>query len=73
MVVSKDTTGFTIVLNKRAPSNLRFSWIALGVKDAAVFESLGEGLKFFSEPAPEPAPPALEPTSESTPVAESTQ
>jgi hypothetical protein len=57
IIVSKDTTGFTILLNKRAPQNIRFSWIALGVKDAKTFESLGDGLQFISpEPSVEPAP-----------------
>src|SRR6185436_12567621 len=45
IVLEKDTTGFTILLNKNAPHNVRFSWIALGVKDAKVFESLGDGLE----------------------------
>lgn len=44
LVVEKDQTGFTILLNKKAPRNIRFSWVALGVKDPALFESLVEGL-----------------------------
>ena len=44
IIKDKDETGFTILLNKTAPFNIRFSWIALGVKDANIFESLGEGL-----------------------------
>ena len=59
LVLDKDAAGFTILLNKRAPQNIRFSWIALGVKDAGVFESLGDGLEFaspVSEPAPESSP-----------------
>ncbi len=71
LVVQKDETGFTILLNKTAPQNIRFSWIALGVKDATIFESLGEGLEITTpdsnqdssgnggqsnEPDPAPAP-----------------
>ena len=74
LVLDKDPTGFTILLNKRAPQNIRFSWIALGVKDAGVFESLGDGLEFAS-PTPEPAPesivsPAPEPELTPEPVLE---
>lgn len=45
LVIEKDETGFTILINKPAPQNIRFSWIALGVKDAEIFESLGDGLE----------------------------
>src|SRR3989338_636129 len=51
IIKDKDETGFTILLNKPAPHNIRFSWIALGVKDANIFESLGEGLIFDSAPS----------------------
>ncbi len=48
LVIEKDETGFTIILNKKAPQNIRFSWIALGVKDVQVFESLGDGLEVIN-------------------------
>ena len=60
IVLDKDETGFTILINKKAPQNIRFSWIALGVKNPKVFESLGAGLTIDS-PSPSPSP---EPTSE---------
>ncbi len=44
VVYNKDVDGFTIELNKPATLNIRFSWVALGVKDAAVFESVFDGL-----------------------------
>ncbi len=44
LVVEKDQTGFTIFLNKKAPRDIRFSWVALGVKDPKIVESLVEGL-----------------------------
>ncbi len=44
MVTEKDNTGFTIILNRNAPQNIRFSWIALSIKDPKIFESLIEGL-----------------------------
>lgn len=63
IVNKKDETGFTITLNKPANHNLRFSWIALGVKDAGLFESLGEGLEFITEDpsdvSPGPAVPEV--------------
>lgn len=69
IIVDKDETGFTILLNKSAPYNIRFSWIALGVKDAKTFESAMEGLTIDTEPSTPPPPPspAPEPTPEPTP------
>jgi hypothetical protein len=52
IVTSKDQTGFTILLNKNAPRDIRFSWNALSVKDPAVFESVFEGL--IIDPIPDP-------------------
>ncbi len=45
-VVNKSQNGFTIILNKNAPRNIRFSWSALAVRDAKVYESVMEGLVF---------------------------
>lgn len=44
IINSKDQTGFTILLNKSATRDIRFSWNALSVKDPTIFESLVEGL-----------------------------
>jgi hypothetical protein len=40
VVTNKSKRGFTIVLNKPAPSDIRFSWIALAVKQATTFSSI---------------------------------
>jgi F5/8 type C domain len=63
-VVNKSQNGFTIILNKNAPRNIRFSWSALSVKDAKVYESVVEGLTFS------PAPPTVDatPTNPTTPT-----
>ncbi len=39
VIINKNTKGFTILLNKKAPRDLSFSWIALAVKDATTFTS----------------------------------
>jgi hypothetical protein len=39
LVTRKSPTEFTILLNKPAPQDIRFSWIALAVKDALTIES----------------------------------
>jgi hypothetical protein len=44
IVTNKSQNGFTILLNKVATQDIRFSWIALAVKDAKVFESVMPGL-----------------------------
>ena len=44
LVIDKDENGFAITINKPAPQDLRFSWIALSVKDPKVFESVISGL-----------------------------
>jgi len=49
LVTRKSTKGFTILLNKPAPTDLRFSWIALAVKNAKTFT-----LRSLSQP-PTPA------------------
>jgi hypothetical protein len=40
LITKKNTHGFTIRLNKPAPENLTFSWIALAIKNAALFTSI---------------------------------
>ncbi len=44
MIVNKSTKGFTIILNKNAPRDIRFSWTALAVNNAKVFEGVVPGL-----------------------------
>ncbi len=63
VVVEKDQTGFTILLNKTAPRTIRFSWVALGVKDPKIVESLVEGLviEIQNEAPLEQAPSEEEP------------
>ena len=57
IIVDKNESGFTILLNKNAPYNIRFSWVALGVRDPKVFESEVEGLIMnISKPTPESQP-----------------
>jgi hypothetical protein len=72
LVVEKDQSGFTILLNKNAPRDIRFSWTALAVNDPNIFESVFEGLT-IEEPTPPPQPeptpsPAPEPQPEPTPT-----
>jgi hypothetical protein len=69
IVVEKDTTGFTILLNKNAPRDIRFSWSALAVRDPKVFESVFEGLTIDSVPTPN-STPTPEPTPEPEPQPE---
>jgi len=57
LVIKKTTKGFTIILNKPAPEDIRFSWIALAVKNPKTFFSLIEATpetRPASTPAPEP-------------------
>jgi hypothetical protein len=56
IVVNKSQNGFTILLNKNAPRDIRFSWTALAIKDAHIYESVVEGLDFTPPQAPEPSP-----------------
>lgn len=46
LVIDSDQNGFTILINKNAPRDLRFSWTALSVKDPKIFESIMDGLVF---------------------------
>ena len=66
VVTRKTTKGFTILIDKPATNNIRFSWIALAVKDAKAF---------LSEPMDAPAPavgpdPISQPVPEPVPVVE---
>ncbi len=44
IVMNKSASGFTILLNKNAPRDIRFSWSVLSVKNVKIFESLVPGL-----------------------------
>jgi len=44
MIVNNSNNGFTILINKNAPRDLRFSWNAFAVSDAKIFESVIDGL-----------------------------
>jgi hypothetical protein len=39
VVTKRNTHGFTIILNKNAPSDVSFSWIAFAIKDGKAFTS----------------------------------
>ncbi len=70
IVVEKSATGFTILLNKPAPRDIRFSWTALAALDATTFESVIEGLTIEVPPTPEQSPtpePEQTPTPEPAP------
>lgn len=67
VVLAKDQTGFTIVLNKPAPQNIRFSWIALGVRDPKLFESIFEGMQIDVLPV-DPSPSVVPPPEEMPPL-----
>ena len=41
IVINKSTKGFRILLNKPAPADINFSWIALAVKNAKIFSGSG--------------------------------
>jgi hypothetical protein len=45
LITEKSESGFTIILNKEAPFNISFSWVALAVKDPKIFESVIEGFE----------------------------
>ena len=72
VVTKKNAHGFTIRLNKPAPTDIGFSWIALAVKNAKTFFSLQASTSSAdvvvppsSLPSP-PAPPEVVTTTESS-------
>ncbi len=52
IVTKKSERGFTIVLNKSAPRELQFSWVALAVSDARVSRSQDETTPVIEEIVP---------------------
>ncbi len=73
VVTAKDQKGFTILLNKIAPRNIRFSWVALGVRDAKIIESAVEGLNIEIPPEETPTPPEEVPPPTEEPSGENTE
>jgi hypothetical protein len=61
VVVNKNEKGFQILLNKPAPTNIEFSWMALAVNNAKTFSLKMENLQkeIVVQPAL-PAPPILD-------------
>jgi hypothetical protein len=68
IVTQKSKEGFTILLNQPAAQDLRFSWIALAVKNAKTFSSIPE-TPVVEEP-PVVIPPVVEPIIEEPVVTE---
>ncbi len=63
-ITQKTTGGFTIKLNRQAPVPLRFSWVAVAVKDARTVRSA----KPIAPPAPAAPVPATEPAEPPAPA-----
>ncbi len=64
-IIKKTANGFTIVLNKPAPENIRFSWTAFAVKNPKIFHSLPTANPLSQNPtylAPVTSPSAGEPS-----------
>ena len=78
IVSGASADGFSIILNKPAPADLRFSWTAFAVRDAKTFKSESAPVIEYFEPilppapAPEeePVPAEEEPAIEETPAEE---
>lgn len=72
IVTRKDVTGFTIMLNAPATTDLSFNWIALAITDARTDESVGSTLGSTPTPvvagATDPAPIDPTPIPDPTPV-----
>ena len=43
VITKKSVRGFTITLNREASADIRFSWIALAIRDAKTFDPRGDG------------------------------
>jgi hypothetical protein len=75
VITNKSNYGFTIVLNKPAPSQVKFSWTAFAVRNATTFMSLEPSSNTTGNVAGDSTPPSefVEPEAASTPSPESTQ
>jgi len=72
IITKKSVNGFDIMLNKPAPKDIKFSWIALAVKNAKTFTSIENNIEsmpeLIPEATPQPTPEVIpEPTPELTP------
>jgi hypothetical protein len=72
IVVDKDQTGFTILLNKTPNRDIRFSWTVFSVKDPKIFESILEETGLTPDPVPT-NPPPTDGGSNNPPPADNTQ
>ncbi len=72
IIIGKDQTGFTILLNKNAPHDIRFSWNAFAVLEPSIFESVFEGLIIDPTPLDDmpPVDDETPPVDEAPPVDE---
>ncbi len=68
VITNKTQNGFTININKESDKDIKFSWVALAVKDAKNFESLIEGLVI--ENNSNVNPPTINPEIENNPTSE---
>ncbi|MDO8496095.1 MAG: hypothetical protein Q7S43_01435, partial [bacterium] len=69
IITNKSTKGFTVKLNKPAPFDIQFSWIALAIKNAKTFFSPISQTESTPGPTIELTPePTLSPTPESIPI-----
>jgi hypothetical protein len=69
IISNKSVHGFTIRLNAKAPEDIRFSWIALAVKDAKTFTERNNA--YEGDDITE-APPATDVSTTTTPLANNT-
>lgn len=72
VITAKSTKGFTILLNKPAPIDINFSWIALAVKNPKIFSSIPQEIAvpeaLSVESPPVETPPASPDTSQGRPA-----
>ncbi|MFA7285699.1 MAG: hypothetical protein WC011_02535 [Candidatus Paceibacterota bacterium] len=62
VVTNKTKEGFSIRINKEANRDIKFSWVALAVRDANIFESAIPGLSIDQNSIPVNNPPATDNT-----------
>ncbi len=65
LISRKNTKSFTIVLNRAAPADIRFSWLAVAIKNPRLSISDSDTPIVLTSPVSEPAvEPTVEPSSE---------
>ncbi len=72
IVTNKNIHGFTITLNKAASVDINFSWIALAIKNAKLFTSVGESAPTAPSQPSAPSVPSTPPVTTPTPPSSST-